>query len=178
MRQPTPARRKRITAVVPRELGDHMQVMIASHRLKNNDGTINIRGKKQIILEWGPSRSDLLLTMNLYAEGGKHVARLRRNEWTFNDHSRFSFVSDQRCFRITDTASGRVALRGRVEGRDSVVITEGTFYSGAGEQVEITQEHRNKVEASDPAPAQPTQPTKHPYSPDEIAPVSEWHHSV
>lgn len=128
-----------------------MQVMIALHRLANTDGSISVRGKKQIILEWGPSMLELLLTMNLYDAGGKHVARLRRNEWTFNDRDRFTFVNEQRRFRVTDTQSGRVALRGRVEGLDSVVISEGTFYTAAGEQVEILVEGWSNV-APVPAP--------------------------
>lgn len=147
-----------------------MQVIIALHRLTTTDGTVLVRGKKQIILEWGPSRFELLLTMNLYDAGGKHVARLRRNEWTFNDRDRFTFVSEQRRFRLTDTQSGRVALRGRVEGQDSVVISEGTFYTAAGEQVEIMAEGSNNV-ASVPAPPQPVaRPTQ---LPDEIASVPE-----
>jgi len=147
-----------------------MHVIIALHHLTNTDGTITVRGKKQIVLEWGPSRFQLLLTMNLYDAGGRHVARLRRNEWTFNDHDRFAFVSEQRRFRVTDTQSGRVALRGRVEGQDSVVISDGTFYSAAGEEVEILVEGWSNVLKA-PAPTLPT--TQSTQLPDEIASIPE-----
>ena len=109
-----------------------MQLTIGSNRLLNTDGIISVRGKPQISLEWGPFDAELLLTMELYGAGGKHIARLRRNEWTFNDHERFDFMAKARGFDLVDTKSSRVVLGARVVGADSVVITQGAFHCSAG----------------------------------------------
>ncbi|UCD23301.1 MAG: hypothetical protein JSW51_09610 [Gemmatimonadota bacterium] len=117
-----------------------MQLTIGSNRLCNTDGVISIRGKRQIALEWGPCDTDLWLTMDLYAAEGRHVARLWRNEWTFNDYGRFEFKASARGFSLVDTKSRQVVLEARVVGMDSVVITQGAFYSSAGHEIEITTE--------------------------------------
>ena len=65
-----------------------MQLTIGSNRLRNTDGIVSVRGDEQIKFEWGPSYAELLLTMDLYNVSGYHIARLRRNQWTFNDRDR------------------------------------------------------------------------------------------
>ena len=109
-----------------------MQLTIGSNRMRNTDGFISVRGRRQISLEWGPLDSQLLLTMDLYGAGGRHIARLRRNSWTFNENDRFNFSANARGFNLIDSKSSQVVLEARVVGQDSVVITAGVFYSSGG----------------------------------------------
>lgn len=151
-----------------------MQLTIGSNRLRNTDGIINVRGKRQIILEWGPWDSELLLTMDLYGAGGGHIARLRRNQWTFNDHQRFDFEVKGKGFNLVDTKSSRVVLEAHVLGQDSVLITQGAFYSSAGHEIEITLEDWNGGVTSSQKPTEPsTQSTSPPFAADEIASIHE-----
>jgi hypothetical protein len=137
-----------------------MQLTIGSNRQRNTDGSISVRGRRQIHLEWGPFNSELLLTMDLYGHGGKHIARLRRNEWTFNDNTRFDFTANANGFDLVDTKSSHVILGARILGRDSVVITQGTFYSFAGQEIEITVEACKVATDSRPSAEPTAQSTK------------------
>jgi hypothetical protein len=87
-----------------------MELRIGSIIICNTSGILNVQGKQQIILEWGEWSGQLLLTMNLYNAGGKHTARLRRNEWTFNDNGQFEFGSNPRGLKLIDTRTSQVAL--------------------------------------------------------------------
>ena len=146
-----------------------MQLTIGSNRLCNTDGIIRIRGSQQIALEWGPYDAKLMLTMDLYAAGGRHVARLRRNQWTFNDYSRFDFAVNDRGFNLVDTKSSQVILEARVVGLDSVVITQGAFYSSAGHEIEITTEDWTGMTESQHSAEAAPQSSHLPFAKDEIA---------
>ena len=148
-----------------------MQLTIGSSRLRNTDGFVTVRGRRQISLEWGPFDSQLLLTMDLYAAGGGRIARLRRNYWTFNDNRRFDFAATARGFHLVDTKSGQVVLEARVEGRDSVVITQGVFYNSAGQQIEVTGEDWNGVPDSRTSKKPAAESTNPPFAMDEIASI-------
>ena len=117
-----------------------MELRIGSIIICNTSGILNVQGKQQIILEWGEWSGQLLLTMNLYNAGGKHTARLRRNEWTFNDNGQFEFGSNPRGLKLIDTRTSQVALEARVVGQGKVEIGQGTFHSHTGDRVEIMAE--------------------------------------
>ena len=117
-----------------------MELRIGSTIICNTSGILNVQGKQQIILEWGEWSGQLLLTMNLYNAGGKHTARLWRNEWTFNDNGQFEFGSNPRGLKLIDTRTGQVALEARVVGQGKVEIGQGTFHSHTGDRVEIMAE--------------------------------------
>ena len=144
-----------------------MQLTIGSNRQRNTDGIVSVEGKRQICLEWGPSGSELLLTMDLYGEGGHHIARLRRNQWTFNDRERFRFVPNAGGFSLKDTKSSQVVLEARVLKGNSVVITRGEFYSYAGRQVELA------LEALQGVPDSKASTTNLPFAKDEIGKIRE-----
>jgi hypothetical protein len=129
-----------------------MQLTIGSNHLRSTDGIINIRGKRQIALEWGPMGSELLLTMDLYGVGGAHVAS---------------------GFHLVDTKSSQVVLAARVVGKDSVVITQGAFYSFAGHKIKITVEDWSGVTESETPTGLATQSTNAPYAADEIASIGK-----
>jgi hypothetical protein len=117
-----------------------MQLTIGSSRLRNTDGIISVRGDEQIVFEWGQLDSRLLLTMDLYNVSGNHIARLRRNQWTFNDRDRFAFTTSATSVSIVDTSSSEVVLEARVVDDDSVAVTRGVFNNSAGRQIEVTAE--------------------------------------
>ncbi len=148
-----------------------MQLTIGSIRLPGSDGTINIRGKPQIALEWGPMDAELLLTMDLYGVGGRRLARLRRNQWTFNDKDRFDFRGTVGGFNLVDTVSSQIIFGARVMGRDSVVITHGAFYSSAGHEIEIANEDWKGVTDSRTSLEPATQSTNPPFARDEVASI-------
>jgi len=118
-----------------------MELTIGSQVVRNTSGVLMVQGKEQICLELGPERDQLLLTMNLYITGGNHVARLRRNAWTFNDHDRFALTIALGALTLVDTTTHDLVLEVRVAGRDAVVIPQASFRTVTGQRVEITPEH-------------------------------------
>ena len=147
-----------------------MQVTIGSNRLRATDGTISIRGRRQIAFEWGRNKHELLLTMDLFGDDGRPVARLRRNQWTFNEGRRFYFTLKNAQFNLTDATTESVVLAGRVVGPDAVVITEGTFHSAGGDAIEIVTEDWNGA-ADSIAVLEGSRPTIPPFSVDEVASI-------
>ena len=150
-----------------------MQLTIGSNRLRNTDGVINVRGDEQIALEWGQFDSELLLTMDLYDISGYHIARLRRNHWTFNDRDRFVFTAGAGGVSLVDTKSSQLVIEARVVGGDSVAVTQGVFNSSEGRQIEITIEDwdgRSNSQTVTPPAAESTNP---PFAKHEIALIRE-----
>ena len=118
-----------------------MELTVGPQVVRNTSGVLMVQGKEQLCLEWGPERDQLLLTMNLYITGGKHVARLRRNSWTFNDHDRFALTIAPGALTLVETTTHDLVLEVRVTGRDAVVIPQASFRTVTGQRVEITPEH-------------------------------------
>jgi hypothetical protein len=148
-----------------------MQLTIGANRLRNTDGVINVRGKQQILLEWGPYESELLLTMDVYGVEGRHIARLRRNQWTFNDQDRFEFAAKPRGFSLVDTKMSQVVLEARVGAGDAVVITQGLFYDSAGKQIEVNVEDWCGTADPPTAASTTTKLTNPPFAAAEIAAI-------
>jgi hypothetical protein len=114
-----------------------------------------------------------MLTMDLFASGGHKVARLWRNQWTFNDDSRFEFAVNPRGFSLVDTDSSAVVLEGRVLGLDSVVITQGVFHSSSGHEVEITSEDWRGVTSSAESAELAARSSHLPFDKGEIASIRQ-----
>jgi hypothetical protein len=148
-----------------------MELTIGSNGLRNTDGIVSVRGDEQIVFEWGPLNSALLLTMDLYSSDGRHIARLRRNRWTFNDRERFNFAANARGVKLVDTKTSQVVLEARVTGGDSVVVTQGAFHSSAGHQIEITMEDWEGAADSRASTESVIQPTNPPFAAVEIAAI-------
>ena len=148
-----------------------MQVTIGSNRLRNTDGIISIRGDEQIKFEWGQSYAQLLLTMDLYNVDGYHIARLRRNQWTFNDRERFLFAASTKGLNIVDTKSKQVVLEARVVGGDSVVVSQGAFHNSNGHPIEIAMEDWPDVANSQASEVSAAHSTSLPFARVEIAAI-------
>ncbi|UCG89313.1 MAG: translation initiation factor IF-1 [Gemmatimonadota bacterium] len=78
--------------------------------------------------------------MDLYDCAGVHIARLRRNEWTFDDRTQFALRSGPGYVKLLDTRADLVVLEARAVGEDQIHIVKGTFYDHFGKQIEITSE--------------------------------------
>jgi hypothetical protein len=115
-----------------------MELTIGSNVIRNTSGILSIQGKDQVHLARGNGSDELLLTMNLYNAGGKHVARLWENAWTFDDTNQFEITARPGVVRLTDRGSGQVVLEARVGGDDRVEIPQGVFHTHTGDQLEIT----------------------------------------
>jgi hypothetical protein len=118
-----------------------MELTIGSRVFRGTSGVLIVQGKQQLSLEWGMEPHQLLLTMNLYNAGGMHIARVRRNAWTFNDRDRFELSAVRGVVKLIDTTTGEVVVEARVVGRDKLEIPRGCFCTNAGHRVEITPEY-------------------------------------
>jgi hypothetical protein len=118
-----------------------MELTIGSRVFRGTSGVLIVQGKQQLSLEWGMEPHQLLLTMNLYNAGGMHIARVRRNAWTFNDRDRFELSAARGVVKLIDTTTGEVVVEARVVGRDKLEIPRGCFCTNAGHRVEITPEY-------------------------------------
>jgi hypothetical protein len=117
-----------------------MELNIGSNVIRNCSGVLSVGGKDQIFLEVG-NDGQLLLTMELYDETGKHVAKLRRNAWAFNEKGRFSITTNPDNLTLIDTATGAVVVRVQVVDRSRITIPEGLFFTHMGHKMEITPQH-------------------------------------
>jgi hypothetical protein len=115
-----------------------MDLIIGSSIIRSTNGVIMVEETQQLSFEWGQAHGDLLLTMNLYNRVGKHVASLRRNDWTFNDHDQFVLTTKPKALKLVDTRTARIALEARIVTEDRVEISDGVFFSQEGHKVEIT----------------------------------------
>ena len=118
-----------------------MELTIGSQVIGGTSGVLIVQGKQQLSLEWGAEPHQPLLTMNLYDDGGTHIARLRRNSWTFNDRDRFALTAMPGALKLIDTTTDEVVLEARVVGRDEIEIRRGSFYTFAGHRLDITPEY-------------------------------------
>jgi hypothetical protein len=124
-----------------------LELLIGSNLFRDTNGVVKIDGKEQLVFEFKPDQGLLLLTMDLYSEGGTHIAHLRRNMLVLNQAGQFSAEShraqqdvpdDFPWVRLLDHRTGRVALEARGASEHRVHITTGQFHSHRGTPVEIT----------------------------------------
>jgi hypothetical protein len=115
-----------------------MELNIGSNIIRNTTGILNVRGKNQITVELGKNSGQLLLNMDVYDAAGQHVAKLRRNAWTFNTKERFDITTAPESLKLTDKDTGQVVVEAKVTGKNQVTITNGAFYTHSGELLEIS----------------------------------------
>ena len=117
------------------------ELNIGSNIIVNSSGVLAVQGKDQIHLEWGDGSGQLLLTMDVYDAKGKHVAKLRRNAWAFNDKDRFGITTNPASLTLADKQTGAVVVEARVVGTNKIEIPRGTFYTHKGHLLEITPQY-------------------------------------
>ena len=124
-----------------------LELLIGANVFRNTNGVVKIHGKEQLVLESRPEQGLLLVTIDLYGEGGTHIAHLRRNVLVLNQAGQFTIdihqvqsdsPTDAPWVRLSDQQSDEIVLEARVESENKIQITSGKFYSHKGTLVEIT----------------------------------------
>ena len=108
-----------------------MELNIGSNILRNTSGVLKVAGQEQISLEVG-GNGQLLLTMDLYDQTGKHIAKLRRNAWAFNEGERFAITTNPSDLTLRESKSGAIVVRARVLDATHIEIPEGRFFTHRG----------------------------------------------
>ncbi len=117
-----------------------MELNIGSNILRNTSGVLKVAGQEQIFLEVGEN-GQLLLTMDLYDQTGKHIAKLRRNAWAFNEGERFAITTNPSDLTLRESKSGAIVVRARVLDPTHIEIPEGRFFTHRGHLLEITPDY-------------------------------------
>jgi len=117
---------------------DSMELIIGSNVIRNTNSVLNVQGKEQIHLEIGERGDQLLLTMDVYDASGKHIAKLRRNAWSFND--RFEITTSPSSLKLIDRKTNEVLVEANILSKDKIQISQGRFYTHSGHLLEITPE--------------------------------------
>jgi hypothetical protein len=123
------------------------EMVIGSNLFRNTNGVVKIRGKEQLVCELRRDQGLLLVTMDLYAQDGAHVAHLRRNVLALNQSGQFAVeidrshedgLGDMPTVRVWDRRSGEMVLEAKAASEHKIQITSGKFYSHKGTLIEIT----------------------------------------
>lgn len=140
-----PSSRTDVATAESQKLG--LELLIGSNIFRNTNGVVKIHGKEQLVLESKPEQGLLLLTIDLYGEGGTHIAHLRRNVLALNQAGQFAIdihraqsnsPTDAPWVCLSNQQTGEIVLEARVESENKIQITSGKFYSHKGTLVEIT----------------------------------------
>lgn len=124
-----------------------LEVIIGSNIFRNTNGVVKIHGKEQLVLEPRPDQGLLLLTLDLYGEGGVHLAHLRRNVFVLNPDGRFAVevagggadaTGALPTVRLVEHHTGGVVFEAALVSEHKVRIGAGKFYSHKGIPVEVT----------------------------------------
>ena len=117
-----------------------MELDIGSNIIRNTNGVLNVQGKEQIFLEIGDD-GQLLLTMDIYDSGNKHIAKLRRNAWVFNNKERFEITTTPASLKLIDKETGDTVVEANVVSKDNLKVSNGKFYTHNGVLLEITPQY-------------------------------------
>ena len=124
-----------------------LELLIGSNIFRNTNGVVKIHGKEQLVLECKPEQGLLLLTLDLYSEGGARIAHLRRNGLALNQTGQFTIdlhqatpdrPDDTPWVRLSDQQSGEIVLEARVASENKIQISSAKFFSPKGILVEVT----------------------------------------
>jgi hypothetical protein len=123
------------------------ELLIGSNIFRNTNGVVKIHGKEQLVLESRPEQGLLLVTIDLYDEGGTQIAHVRRNVLVMNRGTQFAIdvhrattdmPADAPWVRLYGRQSGEIAFEARVVSGNKIQITSGRFHSHQGAVVDIT----------------------------------------
>jgi hypothetical protein len=123
------------------------ELLIGSNVFRNTNGVVKIHGKEQLVLESRPEQGLLLVTVDLYDEGGTQIAHVRRNVLVINRAAEFAIdvhraatdmPADAPWVRLYGRQSGDIVFEARVVSGNRIQITSGRFHSHQGVAVDIT----------------------------------------
>jgi hypothetical protein len=116
------------------------ELNLGSNVFTNTPGVLLVDGQPQVSLERAGTEDQLLLTMDVYdlADAGvRHVAKLRRNAWAFNDHDRFDITTDPRSLQLIERESGTVVIEANVLDENRIAVPRATFYTPRGDLIAV-----------------------------------------
>lgn len=114
-----------------------MRVNIGSNVFTDTPTILEVKGKSQMIIEEGKNDFQALLTMDFYDEDGKHIAKLRRNSWVFNDKS-YEITTNPKSLKLIDKETNELIMEINVESTSKVRVSNAKFYTSHGQQCIIT----------------------------------------
>lgn len=112
------------------------ELVIGSNRVINSHGVIGVDGEPQVELERGTEDMQLLLTMDLYNEGGEHVAKLRRNAWAFHGED-YDITTHPSSLKLIHRATSTVVAEAQIQNRDRIVVPNADFFLKTGPRIVV-----------------------------------------
>ena len=114
-----------------------MKLNFGSNIISNMNGVLTVEGGNQIFLEIGDDGQPFL-TMNIYNTKGKHIAKISRNTWVFNDEERFKTTITPASLKLIDKTSSDCVVEFNVVEGNVAQIPHGRFYTHYAQLVEVT----------------------------------------
>lgn len=118
-----------------------MEINIGSNIIRNTSGVLSVGGKNQIFLEIGERNQQLLVSMDIYDSSGRHVAKLKRNAWVFNNNDIYEITTQPQSLKLIDTDKKTIVVEIKVIDQNKIEIPQGNFYTHQGALLEITTNH-------------------------------------
>ena len=116
------------------------QLDIGSNTVSNCNVILRIDGVEQVVLERGDDDLQLLLTADIYDETGKHIAKLRRNAWTFKNDADLDLATSPSHLVLSNRRSGEIVLQVEVLDRDHLRVPAARLYGPRGTLVVVTED--------------------------------------
>jgi hypothetical protein len=116
------------------------EINIGSNIFLNTPGVFTEDDQPVITLERAGTEDQLLVSIEVYdvQDGAtRHVAKLRRNAWAFNDGDRYNVTTTPYSLRLIDKQDERVLLEANVSEAsvNKIVIPRGSFYTPRGQLI-------------------------------------------
>lgn len=124
------------------------RLFIGANLVMDSPGIIEADGEQLMFLELS-DEGQLLVTAEVYDAQDRHVAKLRRNAWAFNDRDLCMVTtnpSDLTLSRKADEEAGAGAeippmVRVAVVDRSTVSVDEANLYTKSGFRIVVTPQH-------------------------------------
>src|SRR3979490_1916914 len=112
-----------------------MEVRLGSNTVRNTTGVIEIEGTEIVGLELGDD-GRALLDMEIYGPDGAHLAKLRKNAWSFGNREKFEMVRTAEHISMTEKATGRLILDATLS-PDVINVAAADLYGPKGFHVRV-----------------------------------------
>jgi len=116
-----------------------MDIQIGKHVYRNTDGTIEIEGALQIEISLRGGGAPPQLNFVIFDAVGKIPGKLNSSNFTVNEGNVYSLKKSPTSLVITHPETSTEVLNLSVESENTVVISQGKFYTLKGHTITITQ---------------------------------------
>ena len=117
-----------------------MDIQIGKHVYRNTDGTIEIEGALQIEISLRGGGAPPQLNFVIFDAVGKIPGKLNSSNFTVNEGNVYSLKKSPTSLVITHPETSTEVLNLSVESENTVVISQGKFYTLKGHTITITPE--------------------------------------